>query len=136
LSTQGAASNRNGRSLEDQVSSILDELGLTYEKQVRRFPGIGPSLPIHDFVVDLDGSPLVIECKSVSDIPGSIWQKIPYAVDVLASHGTDSLLVLGGHPLTDWRYGYLQSRCSHSGVGISPVTSLRAWLAARPGVPA
>src|SRR5438046_982892 len=116
MSSQGSASNSNGRALQDRCEAIFGRVGLLYERDVARYPGLGPVPPKHDFVIQTWDGPRVVECKSFSDMKGTIWQKIPYAIDLLAAHGVPSLLVLGGSVPQDWRYGYLAGRCRSAGV--------------------
>jgi len=119
MSNQGTASNKNGTELQDEVVEMLIRGNIKFEKQKRTYPGLNPAGHTHDIIATINGKDTVVECKSFSGQAGTIWQKLPYAIMVLESHGVPGLLVLGGEVPTDWRRGFL--------IGLGARHNIRVW---------
>lgn len=96
MSSQGTASNKNGKMLEDSVESIfikygfecikdsidVPQIGIYYKKNVA-FQGIYKGKKNRsEFVLYENGSACRIECKWQS-VPGSAEEKLPYLYECM-----------------------------------------------------
>ena len=90
--SQGAKANYSGQKLEQEVSSILTNLDINFESQVKFTDCYGNSRAKMDFMID----DLAIECKR-QEVGGTADQKIPFVYENLSMFKRGLLVLDGAH---------------------------------------
>ena len=99
----------SGRTLEDSVSALAEQLGLEVRRQVRVGRRIWGAERRIDLVLrDRTGKRLGVECKAQAT-PGTAEEKIPAIVQDLAAWPIDGLVVIHGEGFTDNMKAFLLS---------------------------
>jgi len=90
--SQGAKANYSGQKLEQEVASILTNLDINFESQVKFTDCYGNSRAKMDFMID----DLAIECKR-QEVGGTADQKIPFVYENLSMFNRGLLVLDGAH---------------------------------------
>lgn len=90
--SQGAKANYSGQKLEAEVESILQNLDLDFQSQVKFTDCYGNARSKMDFMVD----DLAIECKR-QEVGGTVDQKIPFVYENLSMFKRGLLVLDGQH---------------------------------------
>jgi len=90
--SQGAKANYSGQKLEQEVASILADLDIDFESQVKFTDCYGNTRAKMDFMVD----DLAIECKR-QEVGGTADQKIPFVYENLSMFKRGLLVLDGAH---------------------------------------
>lgn len=90
--SQGAKANYSGQKLEQEVASILTNLDINFESQVKFTDCYGNSRAKMDFMID----DLAIECKR-QEVGGTADQKIPFVYENLSMFKRGLLILDGTH---------------------------------------
>lgn len=90
--SQGAKANYSGQKLEQEVASILTNLDIDFQSQVKFTDCYGNSRAKMDFMVD----DLAIECKR-QEVGGTADQKIPFVYENLSMFKRGLLVLDGAH---------------------------------------
>lgn len=120
MSSQGKASNDNGRKLEKQIADLFTRHRILHQHKVVVSVGPKPRGQTHDFRARINDKQYVIDCKYHSGMPGTIWEKIPHALNLLAYNLGHKIMVLGGERFDPWQEEYLRG-CGEQ-LGIQVIT--------------
>lgn len=120
--TQGSVSNVNGLAFRRAIEQTLAEAGIPFEVEHRVYTDWQGGRPKHDIVATFPDGPRVIECKYHGDKPGSLPQKLMYAVFWLSELAVESVVVLGGH----WPPGVV-ARCKAHAPETVKVMTEQEW---------
>ena len=96
MSSQGAASTRSGKQLQDKWAELLRSKGISVIEEHRT--GIINALADDKTLrcdLFLPDENIIIECKNHSGQPGTIYQKIPYSFLTYRSTRTPVVFLLG-----------------------------------------
>jgi len=92
MASQGAKANYSGQKLEQEVASILADLDIDFQSQVKFMDCYGNSRAKMDFMID----DLAIECKR-QEVGGTADQKIPFVYENLSMFRRGLLVLDGAH---------------------------------------
>jgi hypothetical protein len=91
--SQGGNANISGDKLEQRVEFIVKKHNIAYVKQHRYKSPYAHNSKMDFYLTAFD---MAVECKH-QDVPGSVDEKIPYAMETLEYHpAKKALLILGG----------------------------------------
>ena len=90
--SQGAKANYSGQKLEKEVASILTNLDIDFQTQVKFTDCYGNSRAKMDFMIN----DLAIECKR-QQVGGTVDQKIPFVYENLSMFKKGLLVLDGEH---------------------------------------
>ncbi|HWQ28737.1 MAG TPA: PD-(D/E)XK nuclease superfamily protein [Dehalococcoidia bacterium] len=113
----------SGAAFEERVAGVIEELGLSYLRQVSMGVSILGRKRVTDFLVyDRQGRSLGIECKYQA-VSGSAEDKLVHTISDFDARPVKHILVFGGEGFSKNVSGYLLS----TGKAI-PIEDLRGYL--------